>query len=254
MYTRPWTQREDTYLRQNYMAQPYKSISQTLNRSPRAIGSRRMALDLPPKMVAKYPVNEHYFDAINTHERAYFLGLLAADGWVGPNSMRLGLKVLDTDIVRSFRDIMVPGKRIHFNAAHSHAMLDISISPHLYHKLAVCYGIIPRRKPSFTLPENLATQFIPTFYLGYYDGDGGLSQTKRGHLVWNICSGLPLMTELSSTIFTSLGFALEPKPHSSCRWLHYLWAYSRTKISALDGWLHQSGLGMRRKSLAAFAG
>ena len=51
---------------------------------------------------SKYPVNEDYFEDINTKEKAYWLGVLYADGAINKNnSVRLGMK--DKDHIEKFK-------------------------------------------------------------------------------------------------------------------------------------------------------
>lgn len=73
----PWTDDELTFLKENYMQMSKNEISEILNRSPSAIGLKASRMGLK-----KYPYycNYHYFDTIDTEEKAYWLGFILADG------------------------------------------------------------------------------------------------------------------------------------------------------------------------------
>lgn len=73
----PWTNDELTFLKENYMQMSKNEISEILNRSPSAIGLKASRMGLK-----KYPYycNYHYFDIIDTEEKAYWLGFILADG------------------------------------------------------------------------------------------------------------------------------------------------------------------------------
>ena len=78
----PWTDDEINFVKENYMEMKTSDISQTLNRTMSAVELKARKLGLK-----KYPYmcDYHYFDEINTEEKAYWLGFLSADGWINKN-------------------------------------------------------------------------------------------------------------------------------------------------------------------------
>lgn len=78
----PWTDDEINYVKDNYMEMKTSDISKMLNRTMSAIElkARRLGLKKYP-----YTCDYHYFDEINTEEKAYWLGFLTADGWINKN-------------------------------------------------------------------------------------------------------------------------------------------------------------------------
>lgn len=253
---RIWTRGEDRYLIENYATNLYQEIADALDRSELAVRLRRIALHLPPKL-PRLPVNEHYFDVIDSDLKAYLLGFIAADGWVGSHSgnsfhLTFGLKLQDRVVVELLRDKVAPGKKLY--ETKKMIRIDVRLSPHFLDMFTNIYGIIVRRKPQYIIPSSISEQFIPTFLLGYFDGDGCLSYTKRGYWVWVFLGGLPFLNQVSDLIYSNLGFRIEPKPNRRPPQHYCLWLYSYEKIRLVDRWLHQSGLGLERKALAVTIG
>jgi hypothetical protein len=52
----------------------------------------------------KYNINENYFEKINSEDKAYFLGLLYADGWNSGEGFRLSLQEKDSHILDKFKE------------------------------------------------------------------------------------------------------------------------------------------------------
>ena len=64
----------------------------------------------------KYPIQEIFFDDINTEEKAYILGLLYADGWnqTERNSVSLSLKEADKEILDKVTSLIQPTKPLKY--------------------------------------------------------------------------------------------------------------------------------------------
>lgn len=74
-----WSKYELDFLRDNYFEVSNADIAKALNRSVNAIHiqASKMGMKKSP-----YKCDYHYFDEINTEEKAYWLGFLSADGWI----------------------------------------------------------------------------------------------------------------------------------------------------------------------------
>ena len=75
----PWSDDEINFVKENYMEMKTADISKILNRTMSAIELKAARLGLK-----KYPYtcDYHYFDEIDTEEKAYWIGFIMADGCI----------------------------------------------------------------------------------------------------------------------------------------------------------------------------
>lgn len=140
----------------------------------------------------KYELNEKYFDEINTPEKAYFLGILYADGCNSTeiNLVRLVLSQIDECILLKLRKEIFPNDDIplHFRKSRinkfkdkefiSEPSLSLNInSKHISEKLND-FGLYKSKTFKIEFPKWIDTTLLRHFIRGYFDGDGSLSFTK----------------------------------------------------------------------------
>lgn len=127
-----------------------------------------------------YRVNEHYFDQIDTPEKAYWLGFLLADGAVSKGkSLRLMLKASDREHVEKFAIAIgttTPIKTRLQNGAHPVVYVDVH-SKQLLDSLAT-YGVVQNKSLTVGVP-NISESLIVDFWRGVFDGDGCISKSQR---------------------------------------------------------------------------
>ncbi len=121
----------------------------------------------------KYHCNHHFFDKIDTEEKAYWLGFLAADGNVNDSGITsLVLQLRDKNHIKKFAKSLqsnYPVKEYHYP---HQSFARISIRSNDIVKALTLHGVTSRK--TFTLkwknlPDTLAIHYIR----GYFDGDGG---------------------------------------------------------------------------------
>lgn len=123
-----------------------------------------------------YTCDHQFFSNVAAPNKAYILGLIAADGCIRqPNQLRINLKAEDVDLLRDVARAMSSKASIHLiqrsGLEKGRFRADFSItSPQIVSDLAG-FGIVPRK--TFTvgwpnLPEFLYRHFVR----GVFDGDG----------------------------------------------------------------------------------
>ncbi len=129
--------------------------------------------------VRKYQLNEKYFDCVDCEEKAYFLGILYADGTnsTKQTEVLLRLNVDDIDILIKLNNLIQPTKPILLCQDNKQYKLAIN-SKILSLRLAEL-GVIPNKTFTLKYPDWLKPELNKHFIRGYFDGDGGVTYNKK---------------------------------------------------------------------------
>lgn len=128
-------------------------------------------------------VNLDYFKEIDTPEKAYWLGFLAADGYIVGNELNIQLQQSDKLHLQKFSDAIngnltirdINGKN-NFGTEYHHHRVSLKSSK-MVEDLRK-YGITPKKSLILTKP-NISSIFFNYWILGYMDGDGCVSKNKK---------------------------------------------------------------------------
>lgn len=137
-----------------------------------------------------YNVNDNYFK-IQSHNMAYILGFLSADGGVSKdtNHITIDLKDIDEEILYKIK------KELSAEAPLEHY---VNNSGCHYSRLRICsktikddlshYGITPKKTFTLEPPKFLDEQYYLSYIRGYFDGDGCFYCDKNfQNQIWYIC-------------------------------------------------------------------
>ena len=139
----------------------------------------------------KYEINETFFDAVDTEEKAYFLGFLYADGYnnTDRNSVALSLKEDDKEILIRLNSLLQPTKPLGYykknklkrgfeNSQNEYRL--VIANKHISERL-VELGCGKAKTHNLTFPteEQVPSHLIRHFVRGYFDGDGSVSGDKQ---------------------------------------------------------------------------
>lgn len=123
-------------------------------------------------------IDHGWLDRIDDETKAYYLGLLAADGWIDRNSVFLGLKESDSAVLDELRQRMVP-----FIALRRYAPGRMNVEGHCRLVVTSKQWISNLQTLGITTKKSLTigdvTSSIPRdarhhFVRGYFDGDGSI--------------------------------------------------------------------------------
>lgn len=185
-----------------------------------------------------------FFEKINSEGKAYFLGLLYADGYNGNYCFRLGLQIQDGYLVRKFQKLLkTTGKLYKQKAKNSRCQPELRLGINCV-KMAqdlAKLGCVTKKSlildfPSFDIvPENLFHHFIR----GFFDGDGCFHLKKELHGQCGV-SGLNIV---SSTLFCekwikffadkNMTFSIQRRK-TKCGKLEYATVFSNNYKSTLN--------------------
>ena len=125
----------------------------------------------------RYSYNEHFFDDIDSEEKAYFLGLLFADGHNSEkNYIRLSLHIKDIDIIKVFLKVLNSNLPIKFGGKDKTMAVCNIYSKHMSDTLRT-YGMVHNKYFNDNFPE-IREELNIHFIRGYFDGDGSIFSTK----------------------------------------------------------------------------
>lgn len=134
-------------------------------------------------MSKKFEIQEDFFEKIDTKEKAYFLGLLFADGWIehDKKSLRLGFKTKKEDIELMYKLCnalnLDPKKEI--KPFHKNVLRMRKGNKKLISDLMKIGFIAGKEKSKNIEFPNLSNRKLElAFLLGYYDGDGTINKSK----------------------------------------------------------------------------
>ena len=162
----------------------------------------------PPNITSrKYYVNENYFSLIDTEDKAYFLGLLMADGYNSETRgvVALALKREDRYIMEKFSDCICTNKPV-LNTKNKDGCLvsRMEICSRIFSDDLVRYGCVQAKTFKVCFPDFLKDELLRHFIRGFFDGDGCISYcyAKRNNYFNNSFSSVVTFT---STLDFCLG-------------------------------------------------
>ena len=250
----PWTKKEDARLAESHGRVPVTELASMLGRSEEGINQRANKLGLrdeekAARLRVRAAVRHDYFSIMDSPVKAYVLGLLASDGWIGRQSNRvsIALAAKDAALVELVRDELAPLSPVAMRAHGTRAWFEIGSAQM---KSDLCrLGVTPAKTTTLqwptTLPEHLAASFI----LGCFDGDGCLSFVpKQGYYSWSLVSASrPFLEEIQARVFAQARVKLRGPYGRKDGNRSLSIEYKGPKIRELDRWLHADVHGLARK-------
>lgn len=136
-----------------------------------------------PGAQRKYDLNEYYFDKIDTEIKAYYLGLFYADGTNSEDRGFIGITLQEEDkyiIERLFNELDYHKPlNIVYNKIYNRNYYMGTISSRYISNKFLEYGCMADKSFKIRFPEWLDENLVSHFIRGYFDGDGGISISKK---------------------------------------------------------------------------
>lgn len=160
-----------------------KKIGESIGKSYAYVYYKLLDYEVSIRKRKKYICNEDYFEIIDTEEKGYWVGFLAADGSVSSkkNVISLGLHSKDRGIIEKFKkaleatnliDDRIGRKRSGYKTISRISRLRIrsaKMKEDLINK-----GVVPRKSLILEPPKNIPKRFYRDWVRGYFDGDGSV--------------------------------------------------------------------------------
>lgn len=124
----------------------------------------------------KYNYNWNFFNE-DSEELYYFLGFVAADGYLTENEIEIGINENDISLLEKFRDLIVPDKPLYYKEKTHSYTLKISCKS-LMNDFKNFYGMVSNNKHCEMSFPKIPNDYVRHFIRGYVDGDGCIDTTK----------------------------------------------------------------------------
>jgi hypothetical protein len=197
-------------------------------------------------------LNQNYFSSINTEDKAYFLGLIAADGHVYKNKNAVSLSLnredgydllfeflnkIESDTkITLYKDIRTDYKR--------KETASITLTSKVLKDDLLNLGIYPNKTSSLKFPD-LNKNVVRHFIRGFIDGDGSYYY-KRGILCTSIVGPYDFLIEMQKIISNELQIPITKLTKHKTGVYYLIYAHKNTE--KLRNWLYQnSTISMNRK-------
>ena len=140
----------------------------------------------------KKKVDSHYFEVIDTEEKAYWLGFLYADGYIGKNNeVELCLCERDKQHVMKFKECLksehAVSRKIVLLNGKQFAAYRISIKDSELANGLIKHGCVNNKSDCIEMPQLNSKELYRHFVRGFVDGDGSIIH-RRNYISVNITS------------------------------------------------------------------
>lgn len=164
----------------------FKDIIQTLQVSERSVARVLKENNINTKRRNRYSLNESYFEQIDTQEKAYILGLLYADGYVGDerhNNIVISLTQKDKSLLSTISEYLEYTGELRYeekggNYENSRPKIVLNFSSKKMATDLRNIGLYPGKSSKLTKLPKLDQDLIRHFIRGYFDDDGTISMGK----------------------------------------------------------------------------
>jgi hypothetical protein len=192
-----------------------------------------------------YNVKDDYFETWS-HEMAYILGFISADGSINKqkSSLSIELQMRDKEVLEFIRDQICPTALIKTTKKNKQEYYRLRINSVKLIDSLKKYNVIPNKTFSISLDFNLPQQFLGDYLRGLFDGDGWVT-CRRNTIEFGLCSGSKqFMDDIHNII--KLG-RIRTMNSNRKKPLHVLNAESHSAIAIRDIIYSSDKFGLKRK-------
>jgi hypothetical protein len=213
----------------------------------RALKRKGVKLRPPGSHGRKYKLDEAYFDLIDSEEKAYYLGLMYADGANSTTNYQvaIGLQEKDRPTLERMRIALNYEADLEFKKGEQRAD---SYRLYIYSKYMsrslAKLGCLSPKSLTLVFPTFLLPGLIRHFIRGYVDGDGSVTVTPPKSYRLEIAGTQPFCEEVSHIFKDTLSVSGKVRKHGSV----YTWYKNGQEAIKVMSWLYDdSKVRMERK-------
>jgi intein-encoded DNA endonuclease-like protein len=192
-----------------------KEISKIVGTSTTTVGNYLKAVGIVGGRNA-YRFREDYFETIDTEDKAYYLGLMYADGNINNTRPLITIKLSEKDkeVLQTFNKYLLNRKPLYERKAEiivgtsyiGKKQYKIELASNKMKSDLIDKGCVPRKSAILQFPteEQVPKELIRHFIRGYFDGDGCIYKSQ-GKLMLNIVSTQNFLQGFYNTVNEKLG-------------------------------------------------
>lgn len=165
-----------------------KELAELYNVSRGQITKLWYDANLTGKDKHKYPFDYNYFENIDSADKAYFLGFIAADGNVFKREnkksqaiIKLSLQMCDKIILEVFKNYIDSQQPLYVTerkSSYVNYMYTLELVSNKMAEDLKKYNIVPTKTYEYEMVE-LKKDYMSHFFRGYFDGDGSINCSKN---------------------------------------------------------------------------
>ena len=160
--------------------------------------------------MSKIEINVDYFKIIDSKDKAYWFGYLAADGSVYKNGRKTSLISKDYEIIEKFKQDIGSGHKISENKISDkrtnkiYTSYQIQITNEIFTNNLISAGLSNDKTDSFKFP-NIDEKYYSYFIAGLFDGDGSVYKGSKNSIRINLISTIEVILFIEKLIFSKFG-------------------------------------------------
>jgi len=147
----------------------------------------------------KYSKNEEYFDIVDTEDKAYFLGLLYADGCNNGEGFYITLQERDMDILLKFKDYLEFSGDLRLIRLKNRNYYSLNVSSRKLSNVLTNHGCNINKTINAIFPK-ISSELMNHFIRGLFDGDGSVSIDRRNQINFSIVGNSDIISEVGNII------------------------------------------------------
>lgn len=163
--------------------------------------------------MSKLDLNVDYFNKIDDKRKAYWIGFIAADGYVSKSKNKLTINVKDKEILEKFKkDIcsehkIVEVSRLDKRTNKVYTEYSLQIGNELFVE-NLCKWVNENKTDCFNVPD-ISDNYISYFFAGLFDGDGSIYFRTSGNkqvIHANLISTKEVLDYLQNILYNNWSF------------------------------------------------
>lgn len=161
----------------------------------------------------KYTLDETFFESIDTEAKAYFFGLLLADGYVNQSSYLIGitLKKEDKYILELFNKYLQSNRPLVLRTYNGKKYYELRINSKKMYSDLEKLGMTKSKTYKMNLPV-IQRQLENHFIRGFFDGDGCISFSEKPYVRFTFSiEALPNILNALQSTFRAKGIFINTK-------------------------------------------